>query len=237
VDRVIQAIMSEKNSKSVQYVDNPQMSYDLLDVEKNHPQMRTTLKIGIIYCKKGQSDPQEMFQNGRNGDVCSDSFWEFLKLLGKEIELSDWTGYRGDFGADVHGKTFFQNWKNVQIMYHVAPMMDGESHRRLIGNDVAIIFFLEKGKFSLSNISSLGTVPQIFSVVKPTKTGKYKIASFCNINIKPYFPAMPSFQIDPPVLKELLLTKLYNGVMMTTYCPPLARFFFFAKKKHARIHH
>lgn len=28
-------------------------------------------------------------------------------------------------------------------MYHLAPLMDSEGHRRLIGNDVNVLFFLD----------------------------------------------------------------------------------------------
>jgi len=31
------------------------------------------------------------------------------------------------------------------VIYHLAPMMGAEGHRRLIGNDICITFFLEEG--------------------------------------------------------------------------------------------
>src|SRR3546814_2793875 len=108
-----------------------------------------------------------------------------MRLMGHEIDLTDWHGYRGDMGLE--GKTYFDSWhsKNISgicslsltplhifhhrcsistadsysvtaspslsiitglstisVIYHVAPMLHSEGHRRLIGNDVGVIFFL-----------------------------------------------------------------------------------------------
>jgi hypothetical protein len=47
--------------------------------------------------------------------------------------------------------------------------MSTEQHRRLIGNDVAVIFFQEETAFE-ANIDAVGSVPQIFAVVQPHQT-------------------------------------------------------------------
>ena len=51
-------------------------------------------------------------------------------------------------------------------------MMGAEGHRRLIGNDVGVIFYLD-GDFQLdpTHISLLGTVPQVFGVVQRFRGG------------------------------------------------------------------
>jgi len=177
----------------------------------------------VILSRKGQVEPQEMFLNGLNGDKCIDAFWTFMGHLGKQISLSNWTNYRGDMGQE--GETYYTLWKNIEIIFHVAPMLGAEEHRRLIGNDVAVVFFHEDGDFDASQLDKLGTVPQNFVVVSPFKEN-YRIAAFANVNIKPYGPPIPMETITPEDTKELLLTKLYNGLMMTTYCPPLNRLFY-----------
>lgn len=55
------------------------------------------------------------------------------------------------------------------VIYHVAPLLNAEGHRRLIGNDIAVIFFMEEnsGKFDPSFMDQLGQVPQVFAVVQP----------------------------------------------------------------------
>jgi len=205
------------------HISNPLFNKELLKIERNHPQYRKVMKIGVILSRKGQSEPQEMFLNGQNGDVCCDAFWNFMNCMGKKISLSpSWTAYRGDMSD---GDAFYATWKNFEIIYHVAPMLGAEEHRRLIGNDVAVIFFQEEGEFDASQIAKLGTVPQIFAVVTPLENN-YRIATFSNVNIKAYGPSIPCEPLTPDETKELLLTKLYNGLMMTTYCPPLNRLFY-----------
>ena len=42
-------------------------------------------------------------------------------------------------------ETYYTEWNDIDIIYHVNTMLSADAHRRLIGNDVAIIFFKEKG--------------------------------------------------------------------------------------------
>ena len=46
----------------------------------------------------------------------------------------------------------------------------------MIGNDIAVIFFLEDGeaKFDPTYLDQLGTVPQIFAVIQPTQNEKFR---------------------------------------------------------------
>lgn len=58
-------------------------------------------------------------------------------------------------------------------------MLDSEGHRRLVGNDIAVIFFLDfddtetsdNGPFDPCQVSLLGTVPQLFIVIQPAQKG------------------------------------------------------------------
>jgi hypothetical protein len=69
-------------------------------------------------------------------------------------------------------------------------MMNAEGHRRLIGNDIAAIFFQEETQFETSNIDKLGTVPQIFTVIQPhiakDKSLGFRMAQISRINVKGY---------------------------------------------------
>jgi hypothetical protein len=168
-----------------------------------------------------------MFSNGTNGEKCSDEFWNFVNLMGHEIDLSNWNGYRGDMGKE--GKTYADTWRGVQVIYHLAPMMGAEGHRRLIGNDVGVIFFLDpndRAQFNPSQISELGQVPQVYGVVQPVSGGKFRLAFFHSVNLKAYGPQVGDTPMAAAEMKDLLLMKMYNGLVMTTYCPPLNRLFF-----------
>jgi hypothetical protein len=41
----------------------------------------------------------------------SDAFKHFLKMMGSTIDLTKWTGYRGDMGKE--GNTLHTNWNKV----------------------------------------------------------------------------------------------------------------------------
>lgn len=70
------------------------------------------MKMGILYVKKGQTTPKEWFGNGATPDQpLAPHFWDFVRYLGREIDLSTWTGYFGDMGAK--GKTYFTQWDNT----------------------------------------------------------------------------------------------------------------------------
>ena len=53
------------------------------------------------------------------------------------------------------------------VMFHVSVMTNAEQHRRLIGNDIAVIVFHEDSKLDPTHLNELGTVPQVFAVVHP----------------------------------------------------------------------
>eukprot|EP01128_Nolandella_sp_AFSM9_P006221 TRINITY_DN3149_c0_g2_i1.p1 TRINITY_DN3149_c0_g2~~TRINITY_DN3149_c0_g2_i1.p1 ORF type:complete len:406 (+),score=61.24 TRINITY_DN3149_c0_g2_i1:1034-2251(+) len=207
-------------------------------VERKHPQKRTGVKIGIIYARPGQTQPKDMFQNGMEGGAeVSDAFWTFMKGMGNKIDLTTWKGYRGDMGAE--GVTYHEKWQHdVNVIYHVSPLLNSEEHRRLVGNDVAIIFFYDNPdgvipppQFDPSEIAGLGTVPQVFAVVQPVTGSTYRVAFFNNVNVKHYGPQLPAYPIMLPQLKELVLAKMYNGLVMTTYCPPLNRLYFIPRNE------
>jgi len=93
-------------------------------------------------------------------------------------------------------------------------------------NDIVIIFYLEKGKFDPTLVGKLGTVPQVFAVVRPEPNQHFSVGFFSNINIKETLPRIPVHQLSPLDTKQLILTKLHNGLIMTRQCPPLNRLFF-----------
>jgi len=131
------------------HVPNEHFKEDLVKVEEKHCQKKTAIKIGLIYCRKGQTLPQDMFKNGISEDQCSQGFMDFVSLFGSEINLTEWDGYMGDMKPGETGKAFYDRWNNIEVIYHVAPFLNSEGHRRLIGNDIAELFFLEEGDDTL----------------------------------------------------------------------------------------
>jgi hypothetical protein len=58
----------------------------------------------------------------------------------------------------------------IQVIYHVAVLMDSEQQRRLIGNDITYLFFHDSQEpFPTSLVNGFGQVPQMFLVVQKIK--------------------------------------------------------------------
>jgi len=101
-----------------------------------------------------------------------------VDLLGDPISIDDnWRHYRGDVRAP--GLAYYTKWRDIQIIYHVCPTLNDEEIRRLIGNDIGMLIFLDESatSFDPSEIDKFGEVPQAFVVVQPVKD-KYRIGFF-----------------------------------------------------------
>jgi hypothetical protein len=132
------------------------MTDDILaTVEKKHPQdFNKELKIAVIYAKKEQFHPMQMFKNRNftNYSVFAEKsdqskkFQDFLNILGTEIDLAEWKGYKGDMGSS--GMTLQTSWNewtgiytfddSLKVIYHISTWLNSEQHRRLIGNDINV---------------------------------------------------------------------------------------------------
>ena len=64
-------------------------------------------KIGILYCKAGQSTEEEMYNN----EMAGPAFEEFLDLLGQRVRLKGFSKYR----AQLDNKSKLQTWVSAQI--------------------------------------------------------------------------------------------------------------------------
>eukprot|EP01124_Arcella_intermedia_P012965 TRINITY_DN19378_c0_g1_i2.p1 TRINITY_DN19378_c0_g1~~TRINITY_DN19378_c0_g1_i2.p1 ORF type:complete len:190 (+),score=44.00 TRINITY_DN19378_c0_g1_i2:155-724(+) len=85
--------------------------------------------------------------------------------MGKKIDLTHWVGYTGDMRNHEEKETYYTNWNNKDIIFHVAPLLSSEAIRRLIGNDIVIIVFTEDVDFNPYVLKQLGTVPLIFFII------------------------------------------------------------------------
>src|SRR5690606_23516267 len=148
--------------------------------------------IGVILVKENQFDEHEILSNEQYGQ----DFEDFLDILGEKISLLNWKGYSGDMNTtnNYHGEySRYTRFRHFEIMFHVGPYIkdSGEenclSRKRLIGNDIATIVYLEKGaKFKPPCIS--GDFLHIFAVVTPAeKDGKkaYKLSVISREGVPP----------------------------------------------------
>ncbi|XP_043935781.1 rap1 GTPase-activating protein 1-like isoform X2 [Protopterus annectens] len=179
-------------------------------------------KFGIIYQKRGQTTEEEVFSNNEE----SDSFSDFLQLLGERIQLQDFKGFRG--GLDVsRGQTgtesIYTSFRGKEIMFHVSTMLpytEGDSQqlqrKRHIGNDiVAVVFQEENTPFVPDMIAS--NFLHAYVVVQPEQTSMgetvYKVSVTARDDVPFFGPALPNPAVfkKGPEFREFLMTKLINA--------------------------
>lgn len=66
-------------------------------------QLSYQLKVGIMYCKAGQSTEEEMYNNESAGPA----FEEFLQLLGERVRLKGFEKYRAQLDTKSKESFFF----------------------------------------------------------------------------------------------------------------------------------
>lgn len=106
-------------------------------------------------------------------------------------------------------------------MYHVSPMLTSEEHRRLVGNDIALLFFVEPDThLNLEGLSGLGTVGQVYAAVqpvgdmwrynlkkKPLFSNFLRMSFFSNSAIGEHGPPPSSTHVTLATLKDMTLTR------------------------------
>ncbi len=115
----------------------------------------------------------------------------------------------------------YNTWHDVELILHVTPVLSAEEIRRLVGNDIGLIFFVTSPydvenpfKFDCSGIETLGEVPCVFAVVQPNQKGTlFSIAFFSKKTILPHSPPPPITPLPLEQAGQLVLTKLYHGLL------------------------
>jgi len=190
-----------------------------------------SMKVGVIFAKKGQINPvEEMFKNNMDDSEGGIQFVNFLNLMGYKINIKGWNGFRGDFSSNAEVTTYYENWNNIEIIYHIAPWLNTDEQRRFIGNDIAVIVMVEASatKYDPSNMDKLGTVPQIIVVAQPVLGDaevKYRLFFLSRKNLNQCMPLAPMQALDATTSKNLILTKLHNCLVISKRCPPFDRLF------------
>jgi hypothetical protein len=195
---------------------------ELAKVESKHPQKKAAVKMALIYSTAAHP-------TGKENNMASPAFKKFLELMGHKIKLETWSGYKGDMKAS-EGETYFASWRGIDFIFHVSTMLTAEQHRRLIGNDIAVIFFREQGALNLDDVD-IGTVPQVHAVVQPYTHGSeqtYRMGFFSRTTIKPFGPQLPAQLVfRPQEAKAFLLSRMVNGLVSAMIrSPPMNRLYY-----------
>ncbi|PRP85440.1 RapGAP/RanGAP domain-containing protein [Planoprotostelium fungivorum] len=215
-------------------VDKPSISDDLLDYEKK--QVVGGVKFGVLYRRKGQTNEEEMFQNGMQ-DV-SQKFVNFLKWLGDWVPLKGFTGYRGglDVKTDTTGtQSVYTQLGGVEIMFHVAPLLphfekdiQQVEKKRHLGNDIVCIIFNDTDEpFSPHTIKT--EFNHVYAVIQPASAdpndSNYRFALACKQGVPlfgPLLPAAKQWQLTD-TFRQMFLTKLMNAERASFEAPQFAK--------------
>ncbi|OBS79263.1 hypothetical protein A6R68_18345, partial [Neotoma lepida] len=180
-------------------------------------------KVGIMYCKAGQSTEEEMYNNESAGPA----FEEFLQLLGERVRLKGFEKYRAqlDTKTDSTGThSLYTTYKDYEIMFHVSTMLPYTPNnkqqllrKRHIGNDIVTIVFQEPGAqpFSPKNIRS--HFQHVFVVVRAhnpcTESVCYSVAVTRSRGVPSFGPPIPKGVTFPKsnVFRDFLLAKVINA--------------------------
>ena len=98
----------------------PQVNQELMRLDEQ--ELNNKYKIGILYCKRGQKNEEEMYNN-ENG---SPAFEEFLKTIGHKVAMKGFTKYRAqlDNKTDTTGAySVYTEHQGAEIMFHVSTYL------------------------------------------------------------------------------------------------------------------
>ncbi|XP_029570588.1 rap1 GTPase-activating protein 2 isoform X5 [Salmo trutta] len=185
-------------------------------------EVNNTFKFGVIYQKFGQTSEEELFGNNEE----TPAFREFLSVLGDNIELNDFKGFRG--GLDVsHGQTGSESvytvFRQREMMFHVStklPFTEGDvqqlQRKRHIGNDIVAAVFQEDATPFVPDMiaSNFLHAYVLVQVENPgTEHTTYKVSVTAREDVPPFGPPLPNPAVfkKGPEFRDFLLTKLINA--------------------------
>uniref|UniRef100_K7GCQ5 Signal induced proliferation associated 1 like 3 n=1 Tax=Pelodiscus sinensis TaxID=13735 RepID=K7GCQ5_PELSI len=187
------------------------------------PQLCRKHKVGILYCKAGQSSEEEMYNNEEAGPA----FEEFLALLGEKVCLKAF----GKYAAQLDTKTdstgthsLYTTYQDYEIMFHVSTMLPYTLNnrqqllrKRHIGNDIVTIIFQEPGALPFTPQNIRSHFQHVFIVVRAhspcTDNVCYSVAVSRSKDAPPFGPPIPSgvtFR-KSDVFRDFLLAKVINA--------------------------
>uniref|UniRef100_A0A8I5UFT1 Signal induced proliferation associated 1 like 1 n=1 Tax=Pongo abelii TaxID=9601 RepID=A0A8I5UFT1_PONAB len=219
---VLEHVVPELNVQCLRLAFNtPKVTEQLMKLDEQG--LNYQQKVGIMYCKAGQSTEEEMYNNESAGPA----FEEFLQLLGERVRLKGFEKYRAqlDTKTDSTGThSLYTTYKDYEIMFHVSTMLPYTPNnkqqllrKRHIGNDIVTIVFQEPGAqpFSPKNIRS--HFQHVFVIVRVhnpcSDSVCYSVAVTRSRDVPSFGPPIPKGVTFPKsnVFRDFLLAKVINA--------------------------
>ncbi|XP_037230693.1 signal-induced proliferation-associated 1-like protein 3 isoform X3 [Falco rusticolus] len=180
-------------------------------------------KVGILYCKAGQSSEEEMYNNEEAGPPLE----EFLSLLGEKVCLKAFSKYAAqlDTKTDSTGThSLYTTYQDYEIMFHVSTMLPYTPNnrqqllrKRHIGNDIVTIIFQEPGALPFTPQNIRSHFQHVFIIVRAhnpcTDNVCYSVAVTRSKDVPPFGPPIPpgvTFR-KSDVFRDFLLAKVINA--------------------------
>ncbi|XP_020379834.2 signal-induced proliferation-associated 1-like protein 1 isoform X1 [Rhincodon typus] len=180
-------------------------------------------KVGVMYCKAGQSTEEEMYNN----EVAGSAFEEFLQLLGDKVRLKGFDKYRAqlDTKTDSTGThSLYTTYKDYEIMFHVSTLLPYTPNnkqqllrKRHIGNDIVTIVLQEPGALPFTPKNIRSHFQHVFVIVRVhnpcTENVCYSVAVARSKDVPAFGPPIPKDVTFPKssVFRDFLLAKVINA--------------------------
>ncbi|XP_048453047.1 signal-induced proliferation-associated 1-like protein 2 [Rhincodon typus] len=219
---VLEYVIPEVNIQCLRVASNsPKVMEQLLKLDEQGLSFQH--KVGVLYCKAGQSTEEEMYNNETGGPV----FEEFLDLLGHRVRLKGFNKYRAqlDNKTDSTGThSLYTTYKDYEIMFHVSTMLPYTPNnrqqllrKRHIGNDIVTIVFQEPGALPFTPRNIRSHFQHVFVIVRVhnpcTENVCYSVAVSRSKDVPPFGPPIPKGVTFPKsaVFRDFLLAKVINA--------------------------
>ncbi|XP_053693631.1 signal-induced proliferation-associated 1-like protein 1 isoform X2 [Sabethes cyaneus] len=165
-------------------VSTPQCEQQLLKLDEQG--LTNKYKVGILYCRAGQSSEEDMYNNEDAGPA----FNEFLDTIGNRVRLKGFDHYKAglDNKTDSTGThSLYATYQDCEIMFHVSTMLPFTPNnrqqllrKRHIGNDIVTIVFQEPGALPFTPKNIRSQFQHVFLIVRAvnpcTDHTQYRVA-------------------------------------------------------------
>ncbi|XP_031624591.1 signal-induced proliferation-associated 1-like protein 2 isoform X2 [Contarinia nasturtii] len=204
-----------------QGVNTPQCEQQLLKLDEQG--LTNKYKVGILYCRAGQSTEEDMYNNEEAGPA----FTEFLQTIGKTVCLKGFDHYKAglDNKTDSTGThSLYATYQDCEIMFHVSTMLPFTPNnrqqllrKRHIGNDIVTIVFQEPGSMPFTPKNIRSQFQHVFVVVRAinpcTDHTQYKVSVSRSKEVPVFGPPIRGNAIysKGKTFMDFLLAKIINA--------------------------
>ncbi|XP_030212377.1 signal-induced proliferation-associated 1-like protein 1 isoform X1 [Gadus morhua] len=202
-------------------LNTPKVTEQLMKLDEQG--LSFQVKVGVMYCRAGQSTEEEMYNNENAGPALE----EFLQLLGDKVRLKGFLKYRAqlDTKTDSTGThSLYTAYKDYEIMFHVSTLLPYTPNnkqqllrKRHIGNDIVTLVFQEPGSHPFTPKAIRSHFQHVFIIVRVhnpcSDSTCYSVAVARSQDVPSFGPPIPQGVTFPKstVFRDFLLAKVINA--------------------------